>query len=1057
MVENNMMPSENSVGTVSKRYILHDLIGQGGMGSVYRAQDRLTGKTVALKRVLSPSEVIDFSTSYDSNDFRLGLAQEFKLLASLRHPNIIEVLDYGFDDDQQPYFTMELLENAETIVDATKDQSLETLIDYLVQMLQALSYLHYRDILHRDLKPANVLVINGQVKVLDFGLSAMREHLNHEANDEDTSTAGTITYMAPEIMMGHSATEQSDLYAVGMIAFEIIAGAHPFGSEDVASIINHVLYTTPDTESLDIAPEVAGILATLLDKEPANRYSSARKVLEAIDTAVESVEITDSIEIRESFLQAAKLVGRDDELSTLTSALKNATNENGSTWLVAGESGVGKSRLLDELRTLALVDGALVMRGQSVEEGSTPYMIWRVILRWLALLADISDSDASIIKLLAPELTGVQDPSLTTNGGFEPGKVQERLVELINRVIREQERPLVILLEDLHWAGQESLTLLRQVTQLAEELPLLVVGSYRDDEFSHVQDTLPDVPILKLNRLHERDIAQLSQAMLGDVGAQPQIVNLLQRETEGNVFFLIEVVRALAEEAGDLSQIGMMTLPQDVFAGGVRLIIQRRLQRLPDWTQKMLRYAAILGRYQDVDVLNILDSETDASQWLIECVNAAVLEIQDGEWRFTHDKLRDAVLADVPDDQKMTMHHQVAEEIEARYGSESRPALLAYHWGRAGDREKESHFVIIAGRQALRTGAYEESITSFERAVRLLDINFADDSYDTELRSRQITLQNYQAEAYLGMGQYEQAQLLYRNSLLIAEQIHTPLLMANSLSALADVHYVLNTPGKAREYYQESLVLYREVDDKAGIARVLHSLGNLAYDQGDHNIAKQLYQQSMNISREIGGQWGMAGSVSSVDANSEISNEQLTQKNRLLTELETLTRNGEQKTIANKLTELGEIAVDMKTYDDANEFFGRALAIKRELADMQGIVDLHNKIGSVSIQMGNFTNASKHLRRALQKASDTDRKDDLLKTLMNVVHLRVAEDKKEHALELLAFLFYYPDSSDDIEDEAERILFDIESELSSDVVQPIWEKGKESTLDDILRQTLSLS
>lgn len=1052
-----MMPSDNTIGTVSKRYVLQDQIGQGGMGVVYRALDRLTGKTVALKRVLSASEVIDFSTSYDLNDFRLGLAQEFKLLASLRHPNIIEVLDYGFDDEQQPYFTMELLENAHTVLDASNRQALEGKIDYLIQMLHALSYLHHRDILHRDLKPANVLVIDGQVKVLDFGLSAMREHLNHEASEEDTSTAGTITYMAPEIMMGHPATEQSDLYAVGMIAFEIIAGSHPFADTDVASLINHVLYTTPDTSTLDVSPELGAIIANLLDKDPASRYRNAREVLQAIKSAFASAKVIDSIEIRESFLQAARLVGRNEELSTLTSAFKNASKGQGSTWLVGGESGVGKSRLLDELRTLAMVDGALVMRGQSVEEGSTPYTIWRTILRWLALLTDMSETDAGIINLLAPEAANVSVKPASTLGDFEPAKVQERLVELISRVIRDQERPLVFLLEDLHWAGHESLTLLRQVSQLAEDLPLLVVASYRDDERPDLPDALPDVPIMKLNRLHERDIAELSEAMLGDGGARPQVVTLLQRETEGNVFFLIEVVRALAEEAGDLNQIGMMTLPQDVFAGGVNLIIQRRLKRLPDWTQAMLRYAAILGRYQDIELLSVLEPGTDLDQWMVECVNAAVLEVQDGEWRFTHDKLRDAILDEVPEEQKRVMHREAAQEIEMRYGVSTRPALLAYHWGRAGNREKESHYTVVAGRQALRTGAYEESIASFERALQMLEHHDENGTYDAETRGRQITLQNYQAEAYLGMGQYDRAQLLYRNSLLIAEQIHNPTLTANSLVSLGDVFYVLNTPGKAREYYQESLVLYRESDDKAGIARVLNSLGNLAYDQGDHNIAKQLYQQSLNISREMGGQWGMAGSLSGSDALEEINNEHREHQKRLLDELDQLTGDGERNAVAAKLSELGEVALEMKNYDDAIQYFGRALTIKKEAGDVSGSVELHNKIGMTSIYLGNFTNASKHLRRALQKASDNDERMFLLRTLMNVAHLRIAEDKKEHALELLAFLFYYPESTEDIEDEAERILFDLESELSSSVVQPIWEKGKESTLDDILRQTLSLS
>src|SRR5579859_5272449 len=143
---------------VSSRYQLVTVIGHGGMGVVYRAWDRLTGQMVALKKVnaiYDPSEA-----TRDSLDFRIALAQEFKMLASLRHPNIISVLDYGFDDARQPYFTMELLEDAPNLLVAGLKGTLERKIQLVVQMFQALAYLHRRGIVHRDLKPDNVLVVN---------------------------------------------------------------------------------------------------------------------------------------------------------------------------------------------------------------------------------------------------------------------------------------------------------------------------------------------------------------------------------------------------------------------------------------------------------------------------------------------------------------------------------------------------------------------------------------------------------------------------------------------------------------------------------------------------------------------------------------------------------------------------------------------------------------------------------------------------------------------------------------------------------------------------------
>src|SRR5579859_4500670 len=150
---------------VNKRYRLEGEIGRGGMGVVYRATDRLLGQTVAVKRVFTPSEELIFASISDSVDRRLALAREFQLLASLWHPNVISVLDYGFDANHLPYFTMDLLNDAQRVTEYARTCQLSEKIALFWQILLALKYLHRRGVLHRDLKPANVLVSEKQVKV----------------------------------------------------------------------------------------------------------------------------------------------------------------------------------------------------------------------------------------------------------------------------------------------------------------------------------------------------------------------------------------------------------------------------------------------------------------------------------------------------------------------------------------------------------------------------------------------------------------------------------------------------------------------------------------------------------------------------------------------------------------------------------------------------------------------------------------------------------------------------------------------------------------------------
>ena len=123
--------------TIGKRYVIQGLLGSGGMGAVYRAHDRLTGQDVALKHVSMPTELLMFNSRAGNTDLTVALAQEFKILASLGHPNVINVLDYGFDERRQPFFTMRLLEGADTLLAAGNGQPVAVQVDYLLQRMES--------------------------------------------------------------------------------------------------------------------------------------------------------------------------------------------------------------------------------------------------------------------------------------------------------------------------------------------------------------------------------------------------------------------------------------------------------------------------------------------------------------------------------------------------------------------------------------------------------------------------------------------------------------------------------------------------------------------------------------------------------------------------------------------------------------------------------------------------------------------------------------------------------------------------------------------------------
>ncbi len=683
----------------NSRYIIEEKLGAGGMGTVYKAKDRLTGEMVALKRVLFAPEK---SAADSDTDFLTALALEFRTLAGLRHPHIIRVIDYGFiteENTRQPYFTMEYLPSATSLASAASGQPLEIQMRLLTEMLLALDYLHRRGVIHRDLKPDNVLVdSNGRVKVLDFGL-ALGATGKSSANLAE-SMAGTIAYMAPELFAEEAATVRSDLYAVGMLIYEVFTGKYPFNQKNVMLLLNDIMNKAPDVSELD--NPLVMLLERLLAKNPIERPSTAEELIRELCTAMNQPLPPESTDVRDSFLQASRFVGRKAEMEQLKIALDilftPAEGQQAQVYLFGGESGVGKSRLLDEGRTRALVSGARVVRGQGVAEGGLPFQLWRDIARELCLSTELSDLEMSVLKEIVPDIGNLLNREVGDAPELTGGAAGQRLVLTLVDLLKHQTQPLVLLLEDLQWA-EESLAPVKQILTVREQLPrLLVIGTYRDDERPGLAEMFPDAHAIKLQRLDDVAIALLTESMLGEAGTQPEVLELLKRETEGNAFFMVETVRALAEEAGMLSKIGRQTLPIQVFAGGVGQIIRRRLSRVPDFARPLLLEAAVTGRWLDLKILGQIaasKSNGDIDLFLMACAHVGVLEIVEGRWRFTHDKLRETLLLDLSADERRDLHRQVATTIETIYSNDaSYHETLLEHWRLAGDRAKELHYLV---------------------------------------------------------------------------------------------------------------------------------------------------------------------------------------------------------------------------------------------------------------------------------------------------------------------------------------------------------------------------
>ncbi len=1040
------MPAPQVIG---HRYQLMTEIGAGGMGAVHHALDLLTDEHVALKQVLSPARQVTTGSVASEESFRVAMAKEFKTLATLRHPHIIAVRDYGFDAQQRPYFTMDLLENAQTVLEAGRGHSLDVKLDYLAQMLQALAFLHRRGIIHRDLKPENVLVVDGQVKVLDFGLSVAKPRRaagTASATDgtEGDVIAGTLGYMAPELLSQSDASEASDMYAVGIIAYQLLTNTHPFDMSDPRRLIQQILTEFPDLSRIDANYALVRVVGTMLEKTPANRYRSAADVLVALKEAAPQDIPLETEATRESFLQSVRLVGRDEQVATLSAALQRARDGRGGAWLISGESGVGKSRLTEEIRIRALVSGMLVLRGQAVEEIGSVYSVWQTVFRWVDLL---TERESATLHGLFPGERGTKQDSASAE------TIQERLLSLLIEAVEQVPEPIMFVFEDLQWAGTESIALLRRLCERLSNLPVFLLATYRDDEAPDLPRQLPTANHMPLKRLPPERIAEISEDMLGEVGARPQVIELLQRETEGNMYFLVEIVRTLAEEAGKLEDIGMITLPQQVFSGGIQRIIQRRISNVPLYARDLLYAAAAYGRQLDLKLLAHIAPDTDTENWLLVCSEAAILDVDDDQWRFAHDKLREAVLDRVPTPARQALHHQLALSMEALYGdSAEHMRALAYHWRMAAHPERELHHTVRAGELSVRSGAYQEAIGLMQRALELAQQSAATDTA-TELFDYKRLL----AKAHLGLGQYSQAEAIYRENLTQAQLTQQEPAIARALADLGLVMVALEQYPQAKDFYAESLGHYRTLGDDDGIISVLNHLGDIEYELGNQTQAKQLYQESLDRARQAGSGWGMAGSTT--HPKRPVDTEMLAayQRDRaaLLEILNAARRDGDKALMASTLQKLGMAEQQVQNYKEARRLLTLALESFRVLGDTHNVLASLNLLGALMSQAGNYDEAEGYYRQGLQGAPAQPTPHHF-QALLGLAQTMAHTAQHRQALVLAGYLLHAPTVPEEIMDTAENLAFSLEDDLTPDEVTAAWEQGKSTPFTDLLQNVLVL-
>jgi class 3 adenylate cyclase/tetratricopeptide (TPR) repeat protein len=443
--------------------------------------------------------------------------------------------------------------------------------------------------------------------------------------------------------------------------------------------------------------------------------------------------------------------GRADELARLADAQKaSAFEQRLRVALISGEPGIGKTTLVAQAARAAHAAGANVVYGHCEDGLGIPYQPWITALAQLvehtdeSVLREFVDARGTALARLLPDLArrlGIAVPDAGSDADSERFLIFEGVARLLAAV--SAGTPVVLVLDDLHWVDAASLQLLRHLVASGIPMAVTVVGTFRESDLSRSHPLTgvladlrrePSVDRLDLVGLDDIEILDLMGAAAGHEMADDGVAlaHALRRETAGNPFFLVEVLRHLAETGAFAQDAdGRWVLSDDLddlgLPSSVREVVAHRVARLGEPTEKALALAAVIGRDFDLDVLTALvDTDEDTLLDLLDGAIAAGIvgepEQQFGRYRFVHALIQHTLYQDLSSARRQRAHQRIAETLEARADDDRLVAELAHHWmaaTRPADAAKAIHYARRAGDAALAAYAPLDAVDWYSQALEL--------------------------------------------------------------------------------------------------------------------------------------------------------------------------------------------------------------------------------------------------------------------------------------------------------------------------------------------------
>jgi predicted ATPase len=650
--------------SVAGRYLIEEVLGRGGMATVYLALDQHTGQRCALKR----------GSGIGSRKTRRRvelLEREYHTLAQLAHPSIIEVYEYGVDADG-PYYTMELLQGSD--LDAQGRRPWKEACALLYDVASSLAILHARGLLHRDLSLRNIRCSpEGRAKLIDFGAMAPMG----VAKD----VQGTAPFLAPEVIQLQELDARTDLFSLGAVGYYLLTGRHAFPARRMSELrdVWRSRPTPPARVASDVPIALSALIVQLLMLDRNARPRSAAEVMERL-CAIADLPPEEHAGVSRAYLTTPALVGRDHVRVQVRRKILGLVRREGGTLLIEGNAGSGRSRMLDACVLEGKLLGTVVVRADAGDAAQGDWGVARALCRQLAAQLPVDAPETARLShgVLAHVLDEL-DGDLPVSGA--PPERRLLLRELRDYVLAfARSRQLLIAIDDIDKIDEPSAALLAAIANKAERTALLLVAAVEREQGPSMSAPLRLLRLLgrpvELPPLQPAETEALLQSIFGDVPYVQSVAARVHTLAQGNPRAMLDIAQHLVERGLARYQAGSWLLPARLDEGDLPASLADALAARLSVLSPNARALCEVQALADGDSLDVAAyaelagiAEHKRIFAALDELSAARVFSADGDgYRFSQRGFVAVTLASFPEVVRRGLHSRIADRLYATNG-----------------------------------------------------------------------------------------------------------------------------------------------------------------------------------------------------------------------------------------------------------------------------------------------------------------------------------------------------------------------------------------------------